>query len=164
MGAEPDSGWGRGTTVSGLPLTMKAGRVSTTGGPTLHSQHLVVFVLLGPRGSPRQGPHSGTPQQLAGMLLAVLGLALGQWDSPTPRKPPSPHNFQITWPFKKKPARTDPDASFFFSITFMCFQNRNASDLTCIASTLTHSEGEPAALPPISFYTTVYTDCCYCCC
>lgn len=126
-------------------------------GPTPHSQHLVVFVLLGPRGSPRQGPHSGTSQKLAGMLLAVLGLALGQWDSPTPRKPPSPHDFQITWPFKKKPARTDPDTSFFFSITFMCFQNRNASDLTCIASTLTHSEWEPAALPPISFYTTVYT-------
>lgn len=112
--------------------TMKAGRVSTTGGPTPHSQHLVVFVLLGPRGSPRQGPHSGTPQKLAGMLLAVLGLALGQWDSPTPRKPPSPHNFQITWPFKKN--LPEPIQTLAFSLASLSCVSRTKTLLISLAS------------------------------
>lgn len=86
----------------------------------------------GTGGSPRPCPGSG-PQPV------------GQSSAP---KPPSPHHFQNTWPFKKKkPARTDPNTRFFFfTVTFTYFQNQEDSALTSVGATLTHAAWEPALL------------------
>ena len=134
LGAPKPERWGVGPSITG-PGAITVNRGVSLQCPPQHTNILLLFitVIIAERdgavkaqGSPRLCPRPGTCR-----------------DSLTPPRSLSPHNFQTTRPFKKKPPEATQTPGVFY-LHFHTFPARSLQLSPALEATLTHAAWELA--------------------